>query len=237
LINWLDRRLPSNSRRDITRVSSTLFIDRALASVEKVHGLELERLARGKFRLVDALVKAIAKLRDERQATAFERALFPQSGLDFATSADHALVFQEATYAYGKPYEGTTAFEKHLFRVIGDLESKGEEFNCACHLDRHPAIKSWVRNAARQPHSFWLQTSTDKFYPDFVAQLNDDRVLVVEYKGAMLASADDSREKRMIGELWADRSKGKCLFLMVQSEQFGQIDQAIATSQHQASAA
>src|SRR5258707_4264430 len=36
-------------------------------------------LARAKFRLVEALVKVIAKHRDTREATAFEKALFPQS--------------------------------------------------------------------------------------------------------------------------------------------------------------
>jgi len=32
-------------------------------------------------------------------------------------------------------------------------------------------------------HSFWLQTSTDRFYPDFVCKLRDGRILGVEYKG------------------------------------------------------
>lgn len=46
-------------------------------------------------------------------------------------------------------------------------------------------VKYWVRNLAVQPRtSFWLPTSTDRFYPDFVAELVDGRVLVMEYKGA-----------------------------------------------------
>lgn len=58
-------------------------------------------------------------------------------------------------------------------------------------------------------------TSTDRFYPDFVAQLNDGRILVVEYKGAHLFNGDDSKEKRTIGEVWAAASKGRCRFVMV----------------------
>ena len=68
--------------------------------------------------------------------------------------------------------------------------------------------------SSRADASFWLQTSTDKFYPDFVALLIDGRMLVVESKGEHLWSNDDSKEKRTVGDLWADRSKGQCLFVM-----------------------
>src|SRR5688572_651106 len=81
-------------------------------------------------------------------------------------------------------------------------------------------VQFWVRNLERQPlTSFWLPTSTDRFYPDFVAQLKDGRVLVVEYKGAGYLSNDDTKEKRTIGEVWAAASKGRCLFAMVTDAQ------------------
>jgi type III restriction enzyme len=170
----------------------------------------------------------IAKHRDKREATAFERALFPQSGLEFETSSDLELVFDESRYGYRQPYKGGTTFNKHLFRVIGDLDSRGEEYECAVYLERLGGVKAWVRNTSQQPHSFWLQTASDKFYPDFVALLNDDRILVIEYKGEPYATNDDSKEKRLIGDLWAERSGGKGLFLMVEKGQFSRIDHAIA---------
>jgi len=74
-----------------------------------------------------------------------------------------------------------------------------------------------------QPSSFWLQTSTDKFYPDFVAELKDGRMLVVEYKNEKDWSNDDSKEKRAVGDLWADRSGGRCLFAMPKGMDFGAI--------------
>jgi type III restriction enzyme len=46
-----------------------------------------------------------------------------------------------------------------------------------------------------------LRTSSDKFYPDFIALLNDDRVLAIEYKGAHIATAADAKEKQLVGEL------------------------------------
>lgn len=227
LINWLDRRLPIASRRDITRMSSSLFIDKALTALAQTLGWELEQLARAKFRILEALQAAIAGHRSAREAGAFQDALIPQSGLDFATSSELAIHLDERRYSYHEPYRGPVTFQHHAFRVIGDLETRGEEFDCAVYLDRLPAIKTWVRNTARQPTSFWLQTSTDKFYPDFVAELHDGRYLAVEYKGSHLATADDAREKQLIGDLWAQRSEGRCLFAMIQNREFPRIERLI----------
>lgn len=228
LVNWIDRRLPTSARRDITRVSSTLFIAKALDAISDKTAMSLEALARAKFRLVDAFVKVIAKHRDVREATAFEKALFPQSGLEFETSSDLELVFDfEIELGYREPYKGGIQFKKHLHRMVGDLNSSGEEFDCAVYIDRCKAVKTWVRNTTRQPGSFWLQTASDKFYPDFLALLNDGRILVVEYKGSYLATAADAKEKQQIGDLWADRSKGQALFLMIENREFGRIDRAI----------
>ena len=60
--------------------------------------------------------------------------------------------------------------------------------------------------------AFWLPTSTNYFYPDFVCELDDGRLLVVEYKGKHLVAGE--LEKRQVGEVWARTSSGKCLFLM-----------------------
>jgi type III restriction enzyme len=204
-----------------------LFIAKALEAIEHHTGMGLEGLARVKFRIADALVKTIAKHRDHREATAFERALFPQSGLEFETSSEIGLVFEENRYSYRQPYKGGTLFKKHLFRVVGDMEANGEEYECAVYLERNTQVKAWVRNTSQQPHSFWLQTASDKFFPDFVALLTDGRVLVVEYKGQHLSSTDDSKEKRLIGDFWADRSQGRCLFLMIEDKEFSRIDRAI----------
>ena len=62
--------------------------------------------------------------------------------------------------------------------------------------------------------SFWLPTSSDRFYPDFVAQLQDGRILVVEYKGGFLMTAQDAKEKNDIGKVWAAASGGRCVFVM-----------------------
>jgi type III restriction enzyme len=70
-----------------------------------------------------------------------------------------------------------------------------------------------VRNLVHDTWAFRLPLSNGKFfYPDFVALLNDGRVMVVEYKGEHLIEA--SQEKKNIGEKWEDKSNKIALFLM-----------------------
>ena len=76
----------------------------------------------------------------------------------------------------------------------------------------NPKVKHWVRNLERR--GFWLPLPTAKFYPDFVAQLTDGRIFVVEHKGKVYATNDDSKEKCNVGDLWENTSGGKALFLM-----------------------
>jgi type III restriction enzyme len=80
-------------------------------------------------------------------------------------------------------------------------------------------VKYWIRNLSGRPQtSFWLPTSTDRFYPDFVALLEGGRILVVEYKGGDRVTTDDTKEKRNIGELWVANSGGTSLFLMAEKK-------------------
>lgn len=109
--------------------------------------------------------------------------------------------------------------------MIHDLREKtgtgahSEEFLCAQAIDFHPMVEHWVRNIERQPQtSFWLPTASDYFYPDFVAELTDGRVLVVEYKGEPYKTNDDSREKRQVGHQWEKFRNGRCLFLLAVSQ-------------------
>jgi type III restriction enzyme len=140
--------------------------------------------------------------------------LAPQAAV--TVSFDHTFTFRDGMYADQRRYRGHWRPTRHFLgpdRVPAfDRADYGEEFRCAQALDSLPGLKFWIRNVARHPDSFWLPTATDKFYPDFVAQLNDGRLLVIEYKGSHLASGADTAEKRIIGQLWEDRSNGAGLF-------------------------
>jgi type III restriction enzyme len=222
LANWLDFNIP---HPDIPRSQSSLFMGKVLSGVMERRGIDVKHLARHKFRLVKAIERKIEEHRKEQRKKAYQALLFGNNSNIFEVNAETCLTYDEDRYAPNWYYEGGYHFQKHLFRVIGELKSEGEEFECAVHLDQIPEIKTWVRNLERRPDSsFWLQTSTDRFYPDFVAELQDSRILVVEYKGADRWSNDDSREKRMVGDLWADRSQGKCLFIMPKGKDWPSIE-------------
>lgn len=91
----------------------------------------------------------------------------------------------------------------------------GEEFLCAQAIDQLDEVEFWVRNLVDRSQ-FWMPTAKQRTYPDFVARLKDGRLLVVEYKGGDRYSSDTEKEKRMVGELWATKSKGKGVYLMAQ---------------------
>ena len=57
-----------------------------------------------------------------------------------------------------------------------------------------------------------------RFYPDFVARLDDGRRLVVEYKGGLTAEGSDTDEKRAVGALWERKSGGRGLFIVVEKQ-------------------
>jgi type III restriction enzyme len=118
-------------------------------------------------------------------------------------------------------------FHKHFARIIGDLKSDGEEHECAVHIDRLPEVKSWARNTSQQPNSFWIQSAPNKFYPDFLCQLKDGRSVVVEYKGADRAQNAEEQNKKTVGELWADRSGGTCLFAWVENRNYTEIERVV----------
>lgn len=225
LANWLDRQIP---HPDITQAQSSLFIQNIVTNLIETRGLSLEQLARLKFRLRNAVEAKINGYREQQRKTCYQQTLFGPDRVELTVEPDCCFTYSEDRYSPNWYYEGGWRFNKHYFRLVGELKSEGEEFECAQFLDNLPQVKHWVRNLERRPESsFWLQTSTDRFYPDFVVELTDGRYLVIEYKGEDRWSNDDSKEKRAVGELWADRSGGKCLFVMPKGRDFAAIVQAV----------
>lgn len=221
LTNWLDRQIP---HLDIVRTESTLFIHRVLTGLIESRGLTIDQLAGQKFRLRTAIAGKIDQHRRAAAVQAFQRVLFSAEAEPVEVGPEICFDFAEDRYSPNSYYEGSYVFRKHFFPLVGELKGEGEEYECAVFLDQLDAVRYWVRNLERRADaSFWLQTSTDKFYPDFVALLTDGRILVVEYKGEDRWSNEDSKQKRAVGELWADRSNGKCVFVMPKGTDRGAI--------------
>ena len=224
LVNWLDRQFP---HLDLTRTQTTLFIHRIVTGLMETRGLTLDQLALKKFPLRSAIAARIGQLRAEQRKKGFQRVLF---GGEVEIEVSPELVFSFGPNNYGPNwfYEGAPSLlPKHYYPRIGQLQSEGEEFECARYIAEMDEVEYWVRNIELRPEtSFWLQTSTDRFYPDFVAKLKDGRILVVESKGEVYWSNDDSKEKRAVGDLWADRSGGRCFFLMPKGRDWARIKTA-----------
>lgn len=172
-------------------------------------------LARHINRVVDACAQRLGYLLERSQRTLFQQTLLGNQRPTLASG--HEFQYDPRHYPARWLFNGRHRFRRHFYPLPGELkpDHAAEETACAIELDRMDEVQWWVRNLERQPRaSFWLPTSTDRFYPAFVAQLRDGRLLVVEYKGGDRYSNDDSREKRDIGAVWASASDGRCLFLM-----------------------
>ena len=214
LAKWLDENIV---HKDVPQQESYVFFLGMVERLLEKRRWTLGELWREKYRLKEAARKKVDGIRKSVKSDVFQKTLFSTTEYELISTPDLVFTFDPDEYPYppNSLFEGRHKFKKHYYKVIGDMKAEGEEFQCAQLLDNHPKIKRWVRNLeGRSRHSFWLQTSTDRFYPDFVCELVDGRFLVVEYKGFDRWSDDDSKEKRAIGQVWEGKSDGNCLFVM-----------------------
>jgi superfamily II DNA or RNA helicase len=224
LIKWLAHRVKN---KDVTSPSAIEFYSKAVEYLIE-NKYSVDQLTENKNKLSEALKECIKHFRSEREKNHYD-AMFSDHNDKFKLSSEISINFSEQSYSYNQPYNGKRSFNKHYTEIIGDMKDSGEEFECACYLDECSEVKYWIRNVDRQPNAFWLQLSNGKFYPDFIALLNDGRILVVEYKGSHLI--ESQRIKKYIGEFWAEISEGKCLFCMPTNQDYDLIKRTI-TSPH-----
>lgn len=221
LIRWLDRNL---MYYELTPADKERFLVRLVGDLIDTRGMSLAQAVRRRFDLRKIVEAKINDYRRMARAKAHQELLFGDAAVEVVVSPDHCFSYHPDQYPARSACPASHLFRRHYYPKAGELESQGEEFECAVYLDRLPEVEYWVRNLERQPvFSFWLQTATDKFYPDFVCRLQDGRYLVVEYKGKHLYDNSDSREKRRLGELWEAKSEGRCLFLMAQGDALAEI--------------
>ncbi len=208
LAQWLDKRL---RQPDISQPQLLEFARSTVAWLEVQRHIPLTALSRGRFLLQKVMDGKIRQLRGQAKQRGYQSLLFgPMAAAE--VSFDESFAFAPNSYFPQRLYRGSFSPQKHFYPVVGDMN--GEEVECAKALEMIAGrLKYWVRNLERDPLAFRLPTSTDYFYPDFVAMLTDGRILVVEYKGAFLDNADTD-EKENVGQLWEKLSGGKGLFLM-----------------------
>lgn len=210
LVRWLDLRLRGPYT---TQTELLAWLNRVVKWLQQEKKYPLTALVRHRNQLADAIAERLKVLRGTAQSRGLQLTLLGPEPRG-CISADYSFRFGIGMYPARPPfYQGRYKFKKHYYGMVGDLKSGGEEYDCAVAIEELPQVKHWVRNLPRYPEfSFWLPTASDNFYPDFVAELADGRLLVVEYKGEAYKTNDDSAEKRMTGEYWAKVSGN--LFLM-----------------------
>ncbi|MDR3357926.1 MAG: DEAD/DEAH box helicase family protein [Desulfovibrio sp.] len=190
----------------------------------------LARAIRQKAAIRGVLEQKIADMRKKAVSRAYQLALFSEDTRQrIFVDGSYSFEFHLANYFPASCYDekkwGKYKFKRHYYRRIGNFDSK-EEFECACFLDNEAVkgnLKCWIRNLVKTDNSFSLPKVDGKFYPDFVCPLPDDKILVVEYKGADRWDTPKVKEDRAIGELWAELSDGLCRFVMVKDRDWDKI--------------
>ena len=173
--------------------------------------LPLAALMRCRFILARRLRDRIAAIRAAARTRAYQTCLFGPEAAP-AVSREDGFAFRDGMFDGVPTWRGRYAFRKHFLPAVPafDGDEAGEEVSAAQQLDAMPEVRFWVRNVANHPAAFSLPLANGRTYPDFVAQLTDGRILVVEYKGAHLVR--DAAEKRLVGELWQARGGGVYVF-------------------------
>ncbi len=212
LVRALERQV---RRAGLTQAETQAYVQKLVSHLLHDRGFTLTGLIRSRFQLGQMVSKRIDSVVAGARNQGFQNLLFGRTDAQLAHDPAWTFQFLKGRYPVRQAYNGRWKFNKHYYSEIAKLKSEGEEFECAKALDREDAVKHWVRNLEQLPEfAFWLPTATDYFYPDFVAELNDGRLLVVEYKGDGYATNDDSREKRLVGERWAQTTGQR--FVMVE---------------------
>jgi len=232
LVDWVDRAF---AHPELTEAETGIYLTRAIGRLIDARNFSLESLTAHRYRLAKAVDAKIKKLRAEARRKALEEFLFPSDSIlndvpaSVFVSAAATHIYDPNKYPYTEAYRGL-ALPNHYYEVIGDLKTEGEEYECAKAIAYCEGIEFWVRNLSGEEEcSFWIQTSSDKFYPDFIAKLKNGKSLAVEYKGLDRATNDDTKEKERLGQLWEARSGGQCIFLMIKGpDDLSRIADAVA---------
>lgn len=221
LVRWLDQSL-FQKLPDFTQSQRSSYFAAVVSHLMHERGVPLVTLAKARFKLAQDIEARVGDLKDKAAKTQF-RQLVLEEVWEIEPDWSRPLLFEANRYPVpaGSRYDGRYQFNKHFYPVLADLKDGGEEFLCAQLLDNHPKIKRWVRNLTTVPCGFALATSRGRFFPDFVAELVDGRIAVLEYKGAHLLNDPYEIEKRQIGELWAKKSDKRCLFGQIVKERGG----------------
>jgi type III restriction enzyme len=234
LVRWLDSELHHGGGfRGLPKAQSQAWLLRAVDSLLADRGADLRVLVRKRHDLANVVIRRIAAHGRQQVRVAANLLFAGASSRHLETSTDLPAMLEEHNYGPYHEYRGMKSLPKHAFTKIGDM--RDEESECAKRINDHPNVKRWVRNLENESAGgFSLPLSPGRFFPDFIAELNDGRIAIVEYKNSTLAQADKEKHKKDVGDLWAARSDGRCVFAWIVDRDWVMLTSALAgTSQGQ----
>ena len=211
LASWLTNALDPRDRWHSSHSALLEFNRRVVANLLERRALPFGKLARGRYLLQRAVEQ---RIRASRLAAAArgKAALFELPD-DVVVTPDASFRFDPLVNPATSFYEGAWKPSRCYYSRMGKMN--GDELDCAQALDTMPGVRQWVRNGDQGQRAFSLPLAGGNFFPDFVAQLDDGRIFVVEHKGAHLVNEPSERQKDVVGRHWAKRSGGQCRFVMV----------------------
>ncbi len=190
------------------------FIYLAITRLEKDREIPLQALFAKKYHLKRAMLIKLSKLVSDFKVASFDKLLEVSR---FSVSTNNMITFSSDNY-HPNIDSRSHEFKKHKYQYVDKLDSK-EEYEVAKYIDGLDGVVTWIKNIVKNPKdSFWLQTATGKFYPDFIIKLENGKTVMAEYKGEHLKN-DDTKRKDEIGNFWASQSEG-LEFLMLYKDDY-----------------
>ena len=224
LVRWLDRDLHrGGAMAGLPPSQSQAWLMRVVESMVEQRGADLPILVRKRHELATVLGRRIAAHGRVRVREAANRLISGESPRELATSMERPGVITEQDYCVYREYGGPFEFDKHAFTKVGTMGE--EESQCAKRINEHPNVRRWLRNLEHESAGgFSLPLSPGRFFPDFIAELEDGRLALIEYKNSTLAQAASERHKKVVGELWAERSDAHGVYGWVVDRDWATLD-------------
>lgn len=225
LVRWLDRELHRDDAfLGLPKAESQPWMHRVLQDLLQRRTLSLPVVVRRRHELSQLLRVRIADHGRSQARLAAQRLIQEQPD---AVETSPRLTFEMSNAAYG-PYNtfDRHQFGKHAFDIVASMRT--EEAQCAGRIDLHPNVKRWVRNPDNETQGgFCLPKSPGKFFPDFIVELLDGTIVIIEYKMGKMSYDPEERHKRAVGELWAARSSDACRFGYVIDRDWSEVDRVL----------
>jgi type III restriction enzyme len=228
LVRWLDAELHRGGQNaGLPKAESQAWLNRVVDHLIGQRAIPIAIVVRKRHELSDLIYYRVQDHGRLQVRRAAESLFSEASEKRLETTDDLAFELAEQNYRPFHQYRsGPFSYQKHAFDLIGKMGN--EESQCAKKIDDHPNVKRWIRNLdSESAGGFSLPLAPGRFFPDFLVELNDGRIAIIEYKGGHIAQGDKELHKEDVGELWAARSNGRCVFRRIVDRDWDKLEAAL----------